>query len=42
MMLSAFYPFYLILKALFVFKIFKYFFLLFGHVEKAAWLKRNG
>ena len=34
--------FYFILKALFVFKIFKVFSWLFGHVEKMAWLERQG
>ena len=33
-------PFYFILKALSVFKIFKFLFGLFGHVEKAARLKK--
>ena len=32
--------FYLILKALFVPKIFNILFWLFGHVEKTAWLER--
>ena len=32
--------FYLILKALFVLKIFKFLSWLFGHVEKTAWLER--
>ena len=32
--------FYFVLKALFVLKIFKFLFWLFGHVEKTAWLKR--
>ena len=31
---------YFILKARFVFKIFKFLFWLFGHVEKTAWLER--
>ena len=34
--------FYLILKALFVLKIFKFFYWLFGHVEKTVWLEREG
>ena len=34
--------FYFILKALFVFKIFKFLAWLFGHVEKTAWLERWG
>ena len=32
--------FYFILKALFVLKIFKFLYWLFGHVEKTAWLER--
>ena len=32
---------YFMLKALFVLKIFKFVSLLFGHVEKAAWLERK-
>ena len=34
--------FYFILKALFVLKIFKFLSWLFGHVEKTAWLEREG
>ena len=34
--------FYLILKALFVLKIFKFLSWLFGHVEKTARLERSG
>ena len=30
----------IILKALFVFKIFKFLFWLFGHIEKTVWLER--
>ena len=32
--------FYFILKALFVLEIFKFLLLLYGHVEKTAWLER--
>ena len=34
--------FYFILKAFFIIKIFKFLSLLFGLVEKMAWLKRQG
>ena len=34
--------FYFILKALFVYKIFKFLSSLFGHCEKTAWLERLG
>ena len=34
--------FYFILNALFVLKIFKFLSWLFGHVEKMAWLERQG
>ena len=34
--------FYFILKAFFVLKIFKFLSWLFGHVEKTAWLERQG
>ena len=34
--------FYFFLKALFVFKVLKFFSQLFSHVEKTAWLEKEG